>query len=314
MKRVLGAVAIAAMAAGAWPLSARAAVSEVGWWSRNPTASAPTGGLQVANSLDGVLSFGAIRAGDGNSAVLSATVTLKESGQGVNATGASLQACPAAGTWKPGKGGSFAEAPKADCVAGSVNLTRDASSSTWSGDVTSILPAGDAAIAIVPGKGGGVFELSFDAPGLTVTVAGGSGGIDGFDASEFGGSSSSSSSASPSSSSSSSFDDAGSSSGSGSSSAFRSSPTFSADSSTSFSAEPVTTDAAASTDTTVTDPAASGATETASTPTRNFAQPSAAVGDAGGNRAVQFFAFLLTAAIIGTIAGVARNRLTARLG
>lgn len=315
MKRVLGILAAAGLAIGL-AAPAHGAVSEVGWFTRNPAASAPPeGGIQVANSLDGRLSFGALRAGDGSAAVLSAQLTLKESGQGVNAAGASLQACPAAGSFKAGKG-TFADGPKADCATGTIALRRDAASGQWSGDVTSILASGDAAIAIVPGDASGVFQINFEAPALTVQVVGssGGGGSNDFDASEFNQPPAGGSSSSPSPSSSSSFEGSEPSSGgsAGLSDSFASSPTFSP-SGSSFSAPAAGT---ATTDPTA-PPAAGtevtgGAAETAASSPRSFAQPTAAIGEtAGGNRTAQFLAFLLTAAIIGTIAGVTRNRLTA---
>lgn len=317
MKRRILAAATLAAVVGLSVGPADAAVAAVGWWSRNPTASAPEGGMQVARGLDGTISFGAVRAVENAEDIESATLTLQESGQALNGSGASLQACPAAGTWEPGKG-DFADAPLADCKAGSVALQRNAEG-LWTGDVTSVLTGSSPAVAVVPGEGATVFQVSFGAPKLDVTMRTSSGSgsssstSSSTDFSDFtsGGSSSSGSSSSGGSSGSSDFSSSGSS-------------TFEPSSSSSFagstgstgsfapSFEPTTTAApeevAAGPEAAATSEAGSG--DAASTfRARPAAAPPLA---AGGNRWAQFGLFLVIAAVIGTVAGFGRNRLTAR--
>lgn len=323
MKRRIMAVATLAAFVGLSAAPAGAAVAAVGWWTRNPTASAPEGGMQVAKGLDGTISFGAIRAVEDAEDIEKATLTLQESGQALNGSGASLQACPAAGTWEAGKG-EFADAPLADCKAGSVALQRDPQGQ-WTADVTSVLTGTSPALAVVPGEGATVFQVSFEAPKLDVTLRTTSGSGSGstssseFDFSEFSGSGTTTSSGSSGSGGT----------GSGGSSDFDSGSTFDSSSSGSFSSpssgfsgsattfapsvEPSAASqeaAAAATDGSGTEAAGDAGEPTGS---RFTARPAAAPPlEVGGNRWAQFGLFVAIAAVIGTAAGFGRNRLTAR--
>lgn len=319
MKRILAALALGAAVVLAVPAPANAGVQTVGWYTRNPAASAPEGGLQVANAPDGMVSFGAVAVFEEADTIAKATLTLKETGQNLNAAGAKLQACPAAGTFKSGKG-TFADGPKADCLVGKVELTRDPTG-TWSGDVTSVLQGEPAAIAIVPADGAGVFQVGFAPPEIAVEAdAGGGSGLESsFDASEFGGTDGSSSSGDGGSSSSfsdtSSFD-SGSSGSSGSSSSFElssgsstfSPSTFDATSTSGggIAADAATTAVAPDAPAVVTGTEVAGGTNL---PSRRNLAATAASATSGGNSGVQFLFFALTAAVIGTGAGFARNRL-----
>lgn len=309
MKRILAAAAAAAVLTLVVPQPATAAVDSVGWFTRNPTASAPEGGLQVANAPDGVVSFGAISAAEDGEDISKATVTLKESGQAVNASGAKIRACPAAGSFKSGKG-TLAEGPKADCTVGSVELTRDPSGS-WTGEVTSLLAGAETpAIAVVPGEGAGLFQVSFAPPELAVEAESSGSGLDSsFDASEFGGSSGSSSGGSfssdefNSSGSSGSTFDSGSSSGSFDSSGSTLSSSFDAPTTVAPSVTP-----AAGTAVTTAAPAPEVAGETA-LPSRRRLSAEAASAAAPGDAGKKFVLFVIAAAIIGAGAGFGRNRL-----
>lgn len=319
MRRILATLAVAAAIVLAVPAPANAGVQTVGWFTRNPAASAPEGGVQVANAPDGMVSFGAIAVFEETDSITKATLTLKETGQNLNAAAAKLQACPAAGTFKGGKG-TFADGPKADCLVGKVELVRDPTG-TWTGEVTSVLRGDPAAIAVVPADGAGVFQLGFAPPEIAVEAdAGGSGLESSFDASEFGGSGDSGASGS-----SSSFSN--SESGSGSTSGGSSFDSSFGSSFSSSSASPSTFDASSAAITTggglAADPGAPTATAVAPTdasapaevaggtnlPTRRNLTPAAAASTRNGNAGVQFLFFALTAAVIGTGAGFARNRL-----
>lgn len=316
MKRILGALGAAAVLVLAVPHPVSAGVDTVGWFTRNPAASAPDGGIQVANAPDGVVSYGAISVTEEGDTITRATLTLKEEGQALNASGAALRACPAAGTFTAGQG-DLADGPKADCAVGSVELTRDAEG-VWTADVTSVLTGEEAALAIVPAEEAGVFQVSFAAPDIAVeadAAAGGSGIDSSFDASEFGGSSGGSDGSS-----SSSFDEFSGSSGSGSTFDSGSSGSFSSTAggstfdASSFSAAPVTTAAPAE---------AAPATEVAAAPelvggsampTRRRLAGTAASATGSGNTGAQFFFFVLAAAVIGAGAGIGRNRLVTAKG
>lgn len=319
MKRWIGSLAVGSALIALTPLAAQARVAEVGWWTRNPAASAPADGLQVANGLDGPLSVAAVRAGDGSGSVTSAKLTLKEADGSVNAAGASLQACPAAGTFEAKANGAFADAPKADCAAGKVALQRDAATGTWTAEVGPLLPTGTSAISIVP-AGAAVFQVNFTKPGLDVQTSTSAGGglaaSDTFNTNEFtsSGSSSDTSSSSSTSSGSSRFDSG--SFDSGTTTFTPSGPTFTAPNET-LLAPAAGTDSAIATD--AADAAGAdatgdaSATEVAATP--SFTRRAAALADAqtGGNRGAKFAGFLLVSAIIGTAAGFGRHRMSARL-
>lgn len=318
MKRWIGSLAVGSALIALTPLAAQARVAEVGWWTRNPAASAPADGIQVANGLDGPLSVAAVRAGDGSGSVTSAKLTLKEADGSVNAAGASLQACPAAGTFEAKANGAFADAPKADCAAGKVALQRDAATGTWTAEVGPLLPTGTSAISIVP-AGTAVFQVNFTKPGLDVQTSSSAGGglaaSDTFNTNEFtssGSSSDTSSSVSSTSSGSSSFDSG--SFDSGTTTFTPSGSTFTAPNETLF-APAAGTDAAAATDGPgdVATGDGSSAIETAAGP--SFTRRTAALADAqtGGNRGAKFAGFLLVSAIIGTAAGFGRHRMSARL-
>lgn len=315
MKRILGALVGAGVLVLAVPQSASAGVDTVGWFTRNPAASAPEGGIQVANAPDGVVSYGAISITEEGDTITRATLTLTEEGQGLNASGAALRACTAAGTFTSGQG-ELADGPKADCTVGSVDLTRS-DEGVWTGDVTSVLTGDSPALAVVPAEGAGIFQVSFTAPDLAVeadAAASGASGIDSsFDASEFGGTSggddtSSSGDFSGASGSGSSFD-------SGSSGSFDSTSGASSFGSTSFEAAPATpvappTTAAAPVVDAAAEPELTG--ETAMPTRRNLAGTTASATSDGGS-GKQFLFFVALAAIIGTGAGFGRNRLvTAR--
>ena len=306
-RRLLAVVGVAVLGILALPTSATAGVDKVGWFTRNPAASAPEGGIEVANAPDGVVSYGAVSVTEEADTITAATLTLTEVG-GINAAGAALQVCPAAGSFPAGKA-TLADGPKADCLLGKVALTKDGTGA-WSADVTSLLQGENPAVAIVPADGAGLFSVSFGPPDVAVEAdgEGGSGLESSFDASEFGGSDGGDSSTSFDSSSSSSdfsLDSSSSSSsfGSGDSGLGTFSPsTFDAGTSSGVG----TGDAVATTG----DAAAEAApTELASpiAPRRQNLAGAPASATSGGS-GVQFVFFVLTAAVIGTGAGFARNR------
>lgn len=321
MKRLLAVAAAAVALVLVVPPAATAGVNSVGWFTRNPAASAPEGGLQVANAPDGVVSFGAISALEDGKSISSATVTLKETGQQVNNTSATLRACRAAGSFKSGRG-TFAQGPKADCDLGSVEVTRDASG-TWTGDVTSLVAGAETpAVAIVPAPGAGLFQVTFGPPDLTVeTSSSGSGTDPSFDASEFGGTSGGSDTSSGGESFSSEEFAGGSSSGSTFDSG--SSGSFSTSGGSTFTPSSFDTPIDAGAPTLTVDPSAVTGTADAAAPApvagetalptrpRLTGEPaSATTADDAGKK---FAFFALAAAIIGAGAGFGRNRLvTAR--
>lgn len=161
---------VAATLAGAAPAAAAEPVVEVGWWTRSPSQAAPEGGFAVAAGPDGASTVAAIRVT--LPGLSSASLTAVEDG-GLNQGAAAVQACPTADPWTPTAGGDLAEAPEADCEAGSVALTRDAESTSWTGDLTPLVRNGALSVVLVPGEASGAAMLGFDvrfaAPEITAT-------------------------------------------------------------------------------------------------------------------------------------------------
>lgn len=140
-------------------------VTDVGWWSRRPGATAqPAAYFEVANGLQGEESVAALRVPLAG-AVLSATIELTESG-GVAQQAAVLKLCTTSTPWTPANPGAFADAPKPDCTV-SVEPKREASGK-WSADVTGLLAAAGAAGAAnvmvlpVPAPVGGLVDPGFN--------------------------------------------------------------------------------------------------------------------------------------------------------
>lgn len=181
MRRTLFAIAAGAtaaavaVAAAVVPAFAEASISQIGWWTRNPIATAPEDGFAVARAPDGDLSvaaLGVFSTGD----LTKATLILTEADT-VNAGGAVLQVCFTPNEWSAGAKQRWADRPKAECDSGSAELRRNATSGTWAGDVLSVLSAADedassVSMMIVPGEGSApAFELRFRAAELQVEEA-----------------------------------------------------------------------------------------------------------------------------------------------
>lgn len=169
MTRRVALAVVAALAFGASLLAftagagAASGVVAVGWWSRNPAASAPAGGMAVGIVPDGPATVAAVKVdvGDG---VATATLELAEAG-GTAMDVASVLACETSTTWQPVERGDIAAAPATVCAEGrSVVLARDAGSLVWSADVSTLLAGrtGLASIALVPVQADGVGSLAYE--------------------------------------------------------------------------------------------------------------------------------------------------------
>lgn len=173
MRRALVVAVSLVTTAGALLLAAgadAAGVAATGWWSRNPVASAPEGGMAVGFMPDGPATVAAVKVdlGDG---VTSAMLELTEAG-GTATDAASVLACETSTMWTPVEKGPIEKAPTTACAAGhSVVLARDADSLTWSADLSALLRGrtGPASVALVPGEvteglGSVVFEVQWSGP------------------------------------------------------------------------------------------------------------------------------------------------------
>jgi len=156
-------------------------VTATGWWSRSPIASAPAGGLAVGRAPDGPTSVAAIRLQLG-SGVTKAVIELDEVGATGSEIGA-VVACGASNDWEAVERGALGDAPRTDCSASPTeDVTRDASTLTWSVDVTELVAGktGEVSIALIPmylpqtSSAGGVsaFDVQWAGPpSLTATAA-----------------------------------------------------------------------------------------------------------------------------------------------
>jgi hypothetical protein len=162
----VGAVALVAVV-WARPAAAAASISDVGWWSDRPGASAPDGGFVVGTGPQGPVSVAAVRIdlGDG---VTGALLSFTESG-GVATSTAALAICATGDGWTAAPGAPLAEAPATSCAGTAVAPTR--TETTWTADIQALVEdrTGTVSLAIVPASGQGLWEVQFEAPTIVAS-------------------------------------------------------------------------------------------------------------------------------------------------
>jgi hypothetical protein len=275
-----------------------ATVAGAGYWTDNPTTTAPEGGIAVGAAPGGrATSVAAVRVTLLSKSITSATLVLQESG-GVNQSNGDLKVCTTPNQWKPGKG-PMSEAPKAECAA-EAKLARNATTGSWAGDIKNLLSgAGNestVSLMVIPASGGAVpvgFDIQFRPPQVQAEGAASSTGFEagsGFSEDEF---------------SSDEFSSSGSSSGSGfSSSDFSGTTSTFSDFSAPMTGAELET-AAAPVEATVAPAAGEGEGQVAvGLPARP-----AALTDEEGRPVVQALFFVFVAAAVGGVAGFGRNRI-----
>lgn len=174
MRRALVGVALLVLVQLHAPSASSATVTAVGWWTRSPAASAPEGGLTVANAPDGPVSVAALRIDVGSAGVSRGTLTLPQSG-GTAPGGAQLVACVVGDGWTAEPAGALGDAPATVCTGTAAALTVDDAS--WTADVSDLIgdARGSVSLGIVPAAGtAGLWDLQFDAPVFQGTAAAGS--------------------------------------------------------------------------------------------------------------------------------------------
>lgn len=135
---VIAAVAGVIAAVVPRPVEASAGeVAAVGWWSRLPTASAPSGGFAVGAGPDGPTTVAAVRVDLGANGMSRFVLQATETG-GTGADLLDVLACPAVDSWTATAAGDFAAAPAIDCATASVPFRR-APDGTWSADLTALV-------------------------------------------------------------------------------------------------------------------------------------------------------------------------------
>ena len=173
-RRTLVAGIIGVVLVVGFPSAARAEVpvSQVGWWTRSPTPPAvPDGGISVGAAPDGALTVGAVLvdAGDGASG---ASLRLVPASGSAGAEVAGIQVCPTSAAWSPAEGESLEDAPKDECAATSVPMTRG-EDGTWTADVQKLLDGetGDVGLIVLPAADAVAFQLSFAPPMVDGSVS-----------------------------------------------------------------------------------------------------------------------------------------------
>lgn len=151
------ALAIGSMA----PASASGTVDAVGWWTRNPLASAPDGGFAVASAPDGPTSVAAVRIDLGSG--LSNLVIGASPATGADV--ASVQVCVTRDTWSVEAGGALTDAPTAACDGEAVPFAE--AGAGWRADVSSLVAGrkGAVSLALVP-AGSLPFDATFEVPSV----------------------------------------------------------------------------------------------------------------------------------------------------
>ena len=152
-----------------------ASITRTGWWTRNPAASAPEGGLDVGLGPDGQpLSVAAIEVA-ASGTVTRAVLTLVEAG-GIAQDGAALVVCTTDGEWTSGAGQPLEDAPPSNCER-KVTMTRNGASLSWAADVTPLLEDvardGAASLMVVPVASASAplgFDVQFAPPRLQSEV------------------------------------------------------------------------------------------------------------------------------------------------
>lgn len=158
----LGAVGLALVPA---PQSgAEPSVLAVGWWSRNPGASAPEDGIAVGGGGGQPSTVAAVRIDLGRG-LTSARLVLLHAG-GLDHDGAVLRACGGSDDWAAAAGGSLDDAPEWNCGTSNIHAERSDSKSTI--DVTALVEGstGTFTVVLLPGDESLPFEAQFHRPAL----------------------------------------------------------------------------------------------------------------------------------------------------
>lgn len=143
------------------PASASGTVDAVGWWTRNPLASAPDGGFAVASAPDGPTTVAAVRIDVGAGVTNLVIGAPPASGAEV----ASVQVCLTGDSWSAEAGGALADAPASTCEGEAVPFAE--AGDAWRADVSSLVAGREGAVslALVP-AGSLPFDATFEAPSV----------------------------------------------------------------------------------------------------------------------------------------------------
>lgn len=140
---------------GAWSIPIAQALTTApatatGWWTRQPLAQpVADDGFEVAWAAEQEQSMAAVRVDFSAAAGATVQLALKEAG-GNAADQGGVVVCVTTDAWAPANPGSYADHPEADCEAGpSVELSRDADATEWTGDVTSLAGSGGSVSLVV---------------------------------------------------------------------------------------------------------------------------------------------------------------------
>lgn len=157
--------------AGAAPA---ASITQTGWWSQRPGASAqPDGGFELALAPNEALSIAAIRI-DVNAVQLSSALLSITESQAFGSEVAGISACVTTDSWTPANPGAWEDRPTPNCNTSTTLGRRN--TGEWSADISSLLTVGTNSIVLVPGsspdtQGAPVpYQLGFEKPKLLATA------------------------------------------------------------------------------------------------------------------------------------------------
>ena len=154
--RVFAAMAMSTAPGARAQGSEAATVTDVAWWSATPGQPEPEGGFQVAmDPQGGITSVAAIKLKVNVKTLASALFVFGEGPTKVSEASADVRLCRGLSSdWSGDNAnpGTLANAPKADC-AKSVQLKRDGTLQSWSGDAANLITGpGTMTLMVVPGS------------------------------------------------------------------------------------------------------------------------------------------------------------------
>lgn len=159
-------VVVGLLGSGASGAAAAPPVVAVGWWTSNPAATAPEGGVAVGWGAGSATTVAAVRVDLGGGA---RRLVLELPEDSVVGAVSGVAVCVTADTWAPAAGGPLEDAPATECPSDAAVLRADGG--TWTADVTGLVAGrtGTVSFAVVPDGGTLPWEVRFGEPAARLT-------------------------------------------------------------------------------------------------------------------------------------------------